>query len=105
MLNDDLKGLIEAIDLSKLKGVESIDESCLTELIFKGNFTQLGVEVVEDDRVRDDDCDSWQLIFQYKGRLYASYAGYSSYDGVDNDWSDLVEVKPVEKTIIVYEAV
>lgn len=52
------------------------------------------------------DGSEYFLYFNLLGKTYALSGYYSSYEGVDiEDWFDFYEVKPVEKTIIVYERV
>jgi hypothetical protein len=47
--------------------------------------------------------DSYVVIFNISGEFYSFIGYYSSYDGTDWGDASVVKVKPVEKTVIVYE--
>lgn len=45
----------------------------------------------------------WISVFKLNDKLYKTVGCYDSWNGVEVDFWDIQEVKPVEKTIIVYE--
>lgn len=49
--------------------------------------------------------DHQHVVVEFNGVLLKNETYYSSWDDADWDWYNVHEVKPVEKTIVVYERV
>lgn len=63
-------------------------------------------EVILSERSNDGDHDGWDIYFKFDDRFFSVCGWYSSEGGVElDDPFDFCEVRPVQKTITVYEAI
>lgn len=65
------------------------------------------IKLISSERTEGSgDFDGYEWIYELNGRYFQLIGYYHSYDGYDcDDWYDLEEVKPIEKTITVYEPI
>lgn len=66
---------------------------------------ELGFTVVKQQRGEEGGPRDCYCIFEWKGKTYRVVYSYSSYDGCSYCGAEPVEVKPVEKTVTVYEPI
>lgn len=67
----------------------------------------IGYKHLEQEGGGEGGAEDCHGVFSFKGKIYRGCYSYYSYNGHEYDYieSTLQEVKPVEKTIIVYEAI
>lgn len=65
------------------------------------------LEVVEQEGGGEGGAEDCVAVFKWKDKYYQVEYSYYSYNGYETDGSNntVIEVKPVEKTITVYEPV
>jgi len=68
--------------------------------------SELKFAFLDSERSSDDDHDGYTWRWKFGDRIFQADGYYSSYDGSQlDDAMDFYEVKPVEKTITVYERI
>jgi len=68
--------------------------------------SELKFAFMDSERSSDDDHDGYTWRWKFGDRIFQADGYYSSYDGSQlDDAMDFYEVKPVEKTITVYERI
>lgn len=101
------------VDLEVFKSLaEALDRSMDARFIYylsEGDITVpegWGFSVVQNDDY-DEYSGHYHNVFSLKGKLYSVTYTYESHWGTDYDGiiSTIKEVKPIEKTITVYEGV
>lgn len=117
-LNEFFEGLSDAgFDLSPKTIYNVFDEDCDVDhpeldwrdagSLFNRVYAEFGVEQVEGQYGGEGEGEYCYEIIKVKDKYYRASWSYYSYQGCEYDWIEdtIQEVKPVEKTIIVYEAI
>lgn len=84
-------------------GYDSVEE--MIYLMCEGDCYTQDYEHLEQEGGGEGGSEYCHGVFKLKGKIYKAEYSYYSYDGHDYNgiYDTLKEVKPVEKTIIVYE--
>lgn len=100
----------EAVDLIKA----NFDRDRWEDILIGGTIAPcdeekanlINLSMLESKRGISGDHDEWICIFKINEQYFEVIGGYTSYDGIDiYDLYNFSEVKPVEKTITIYEKV
>lgn len=82
------------------------DDNFIANSKFFAFLNNLNYEFIESARSTDDNHDVYFSRFKLDDKIFEVMGSYSSYDGINfYDPYNFYEVKPIQKTITVYEKI